>query len=424
MNPAIITLLFLAFAVLMFVTERIPLGLTSMLICIGLIITHVLDWKTAFSGFIDSNVILFVAMFIVGGALFETGMANEIGGLVTRFAKTERGLIIAIMSIVGLMSGVLSNTGTAAVLISVVVGIAAKSGFRRSRLLMPLVFAAAMGGNLSLIGAPGNLIAQSTLQEATGRSFGFFEYAVVGLPILVFGILFYATIGFRLLPNHETGDEKSVFDVQKDFSGIPQWKKNFSLLILVLTLLGMIFEKQIGIKLCVTGCIGAIALILSGVISEKEALKSIDLKTIFLFGGTLSLASALQKTGAGEMIAGGVIRLLGENPSPYLFTFAVFILCCILTNFMSNTATTALMAPICLSIATGMGADPKAVLMACVIGGSCAYATPIGMPANTMVIGAGAYKFRDYAIAGAPLILIATIISMIILPIAFPFFPG
>ena len=70
---------------------------------------------------------------------------------------------------------------------------------------------------------------------------------------------------------------------------------------------------------------------------------------------------------------------------------------------MSNTATTALMAPICLSIATGIGADPSAVLMACVIGGSCAYATPIGMPANTMVIGAGGYTFKDYAKAGIPL---------------------
>ena len=74
-------------------------------------------------------------------------------------------LIIAIMVIVGLMSGVLSNTGTAAVLIPVVIGIAAKSGYSKSRLLMPLVFAAAMGGNLSLIGAPGNLIAQSGLAE-------------------------------------------------------------------------------------------------------------------------------------------------------------------------------------------------------------------------------------------------------------------
>ena len=421
MSTATITLLFLAFAIVMFVTEKLPLGVTSMIVCVGLVITGVLDWKTAFGGFIDSNVILFVAMFIVGGALFETGMANEIGGVVTKFAKNERGLIVAIMVIVGLMSGVLSNTGTAAILIPVVIGIAARSKFRRSRLLMPLVFAAAMGGNLSLIGAPGNMIAQSTLEETTGMSFGFFEYAIVGLPILMVGIVFYATIGFKLLPNHEVTDSDMAYDENKD---LPQWKKILSFVILILTLLGMIFEEQIGIKLCVIGCIGALALIVTGVISEKNALKSIDLKTIFLFGGTLSLAAALQESGAGQIIADKVIGLLGSHPSPYLLTFVVFVICCILTNFMSNTAATALMAPICLSIAEGMGADPRAVLMACVIGGSCAYATPIGMPANTMVFGVGGYKFNDYAKAGLPLIVIATVISMIILPIAFPFFPG
>lgn len=422
MSPATITLIFLAFAVVMFVTEKIPLGLTSMLVCVGLVITGVLNVNDAFSGFINSNVILFVAMFIVGGALFETGMANEIGSLVTKFAKSERGLIVAIMMIVGVMSGFLSNTGTAAVLIPVVIGIAAKSGYKRSRLLMPLVFAAAMGGNLSLIGAPGNMIAQSAL-EPLGLSFGFFEYAIVGLPILIAGILFYATIGFRILPNHDTEDDDSIFDETQDFGNVPKWKKVLSLVILIVTLIGMIFEDQIGVKLCITGCVGALLLILTSVISEKDALKAIDLKTIFLFGGTLSLAKALEVTGAGEMIADKVIGALGNHPSPAFFTAVVFLLCCVMTNFMSNTATTALMAPICLSIAQGMGADPRAVLMACVIGGSCAYATPIGMPANTMVVGAGNYKFIDYVKSGLPLIVIATVISMIILPIAFPFYP-
>ena len=420
MSQVTITLLFLLFAIVMFMWEKIPLGLTSMIVCVGLVVTGVLDWKTAFSGFIDSNVILFVAMFIVGGALFETGMANKIGGVVTHFAKTEKQLIVAIMVIVGVMSGFLSNTGTAAILIPV--GIAAKSGYSRSRLLMPLVFAAAMGGNLSLIGAPGNMIAQSQM-ESIGLKFGFFDYAKVGVPILIVGVIYFALIGYKFLPNKTDAAGDSIYDEAQDFSNVPKWKQTLSLVILILTLLGMIFEEQIGIKLCVTGCVGAIALILTGVISEKDALLSIDLKTIFLFGGTLSLAAALDQTGAGELIADKVIGLLGKNPSPYVLTFVIFMLCCVLTNFMSNTATTALMAPIAVSIAQGMGADPSAVLMACVIGGSCAYATPIGMPANTMVVTAGGYTFKDYAKAGVPLILVSTVVSMILLPIFYPFFP-
>lgn len=422
MSQITITLLFLLFAIVMFMWEKIPLGLTSMIVCVGLVVTGVLEWQTAFAGFIDSNVILFVAMFIVGGALFETGMANKIGGIVTHFAKTERQLIVAIMVIVGVMSGFLSNTGTAAILIPVVIGIAAKSGYSRSRLLMPLVFAAAMGGNLTLIGAPGNMIAQSGM-EGIGLKFGFFDYAKVGVPILIVGIIYFAFIGYKFLPNKEGSDE-GIFDESKDFSHVPKWKQYLSLVILLLTLVGMIFEEQLGIKLCVIGCMGALALMITGVISEKDALTSIDLKTIFLFGGTLSLAAALEQTGAGELIAEKVIGMLGDNPSPYVLTFVIFMLCCVMTNFMSNTATTALMVPIGISIAQGMGADPSAVLMACVIGGSCAYATPIGMPANTMVVTAGGYTFKDYAKAGVPMILVATVVSMILLPIFYPFFPG
>ena len=353
-------------------------------------------------------------MFIVGQALFETGMANKIGSLVTRFAKTERQCIIAVMLITGLMSGFLSNTGTAAVLIPVVIGIAASSDFSRGKLLMPLVFAA----------APGNLIGTNALNEL-GIETGFFEYIGVGLSMLVFGILYFAVFGYKLLPDNK--DLVSADDDQfaaKDFSGVPVWKQTASLVILILSILAMIFEKQIGVKLHVSASVGAIILILTGVISEKEALRSIDLKTVFLFGGSLALASALETTGAGTLVADAIIHALGDTPSPFLLLLVIWIVTCALTNFMSNTATTALMVPIAVALAQGVGADPRAVVVATVIAGSCAYATPIGMPANTMVVGIGGYSFRDYVKAGLPLIGVSFVICMVLLPILFPFFPG
>ncbi|HBQ0149280.1 TPA: SLC13/DASS family transporter [Klebsiella pneumoniae] len=422
MEPITITLCLLVFAILMFVWEKVPLAVTSMVVCVALVLTGVLDLKQAFAGFIDSNVILFVAMFIVGGALFETGMANKVGGVITHFAKTEKQLIFIIMVVVGVMSGFLSNTGTAAVLIPVIIGVAAKSGFTRSRLLMPLVFAAALGGNLSLIGAPGNLIAQSALQNI-GSGFGFFEYAKVGLPMLVCGILYFLTIGYKFLPNNSNSSEVGSIGEQRDYSHVPRWKQILSLVVLIATILGMIFEKQTGISLTVAGCIGALVLVITGVLTEKQAYKAIDSQTIFIFGGTLALAKALEMTGAGKLVADQVIGLLGNNSSPFMLLVVVFALSVVMTNFMSNTATVALLVPVSLSIAAGMGADPRAVLMATVIGSSCAYATPIGMPANMMVLSAGGYKFVDYAKSGIPLIIVSTIVSLILLPILFPFHP-
>lgn len=424
MSAQLITIFFLFFAIIMFAWEKIPLSITAMILSVGLIVTGVLTPAQAFAGFVDSNVLLFMGMFIVGAGFFETGMAQKVGGLVTMFAKTERMLILAIMVIAGLMSGVLSNTGTAAVLIPVIVGISAKSGYSRSRLLLPLIAACALGGNLSLIGAPGNMIAQSALKNI-GMEYGFFEYAKVGLPVLVLGILYFVTIGYKFLPNKkdDVQDADDVYSKEVDYSAVPKWKKIASLVILLATIIGMIFEQQIGIKLFVTSWIGALALVVLGVISEKDAMKSIDMKTIFLFVGSLSLAKALEVTKAGDMIADTLISGLGADPSPLMLTAVVFLVAVLLTNFMSNTATTALLVPVSLSIAQTMGADPKAVLMATVIGGSLAIATPIGMPANTMIYGIGGYKFMDYVKVGVPAIVVSVILALILLPIIFPFYP-
>ena len=383
MSPVIITLLFLAFAIVMFIFEKIPLGLTATIVAVGLNVTGVLSASDTFAGYVNSNVILCVGMFVVGQALFETGMAHKIGGLVTRFAKSERILITAIMVIVGVMSGFLSNTGTAAVLIPVVCGIADKSGYSRGKLLMPLVFAAALGGNLSIIGAPGNLMGIDALNNL-GIQTGFFEYIAVGAPMLVVGILYFVFIGYRFLPDSK--GEGSAED-QADYSSVPRWKQTTSLVVLIVVIFAMIFEEQIGIKLQVS-----------------------------------ALAKALETTGAGSLIADTIVSALGENPNPIILLLVIFIVGCTLTNFMSNTATTALMVPIAVSLAQSLGADPRSMVIATVISCSCAYATPIGMPANTMVVGLGGYKFNDYVKSGLPLIGVSFVICMVLLPVLYPFY--
>lgn len=210
---------------------------------------------------------------------------------------------------------------------------------------------------------------------------------------------------------------------QQDFSGVPKWKQVISLVVLVVVIFAMIFEEVIGISIQLSACVGAVILVLTGVLTEKEALKSIDLKVVLLFGGSLTLAKALDTTGAGSLIADKIVGLLGVDPNPLLLLLVIFIVTCALTNFMSNTATTALMLPIAVSLANHLGADPRSVVIATVIAGSCAYATPIGMPANTMVVGLGGYKFKDYVKSGLPLILVSFVICMILLPILFPFYP-
>lgn len=419
MSPAVITLIILAIAAFFFVTDKLPIALTSMLVATALVLTGILKPEEAFKGFADGTVILFGAMFIIGGALFETGMAYKIGKFCTSFAKTERQLLVIVMLVTAGLSSVLSNTGTIAVLLPIVISIASTSNINRSKILMPFAFAAGMGGTITLVGTPANAIAKTALESMNAGTLGFFEYAKTGIPLTVAGIIFMGLMGYKLVPARATEELLIDSGEKKD---VPTWKQWTAFVVLVVTVLGMVFEKQIGIKLFVTGIIGASILVLFGVVTEKQAYNSIDMRTIFLTVGMMPMASALNSTGAGAMIANAVIGVFDTNPSPILITAVMFALGACLTQFMTINACTTLLAPIAISIAQGLGANPVAVTMAVLLGANAAFCTPIAMTPNTMVYGYGNYKFRDYIKVGLPMEIIYFIGTVVLAPIFWPFY--
>lgn len=428
MTEATITLIILAAAAILFVTEIIPLAVTAISVAVALNLTGVLDEKEAFSGLMNSNVILFAGMFIVGAALFETGVAKKIGDSVTKLAgKSDKVLIISIMALAAGLSAVLSNTGTTAVLLPVTIAIAASAGYSRSKLLMPLALAAGLGGIITLVGTPPNLIVKGALEKAGLGTFSFFEFAWIGIPLTIAGIIYMATIGYKLTPDRKVEmDEEEVKNAVKADAGnvkeVSSTKQMISVLVILGTVLAMVFEKQIGVKLHVSAVMGALILVITGVLTDKQAYRAIDWTTIFLFAGMLPLAAALDKTGAGKQIADVVIGFIGKDASPYIITGGLFILSSGLTQFMSNTASTALLAPIGIAIAQGLGADPRAVLIAIAVAASCAFATPVGTPPNTLVFGPGGFRFMDYVKVGLPLIVISFILSVVLVPLIWPFF--
>lgn len=432
MGTAEQTLIVLAVMAVLFVTEIIPLAITSLGGAITLGLMGIITPKVVFSGLSDSTVVLFAGMFVVGAALFYTGLAQKIGETVVSHAGTsENGLMLAIMLVTATMSAFLSNTGTTAALLPVVVGICAVAKIPASRQLMPLAFAAGIGGIITMVGTPPNIIVSGTLTKFGEQPFGFFEFAWIGIPLTVATIVFMMLIGKHLLPKHEIQDAGEVEQevAAEDISNDPK-KQLYSGLILLGVIIAMILGDPlkthfgINLPLSMVAVIGAMLCVLTGCLNEKQAYTSIDWVTIFLFAGMMPVATALDQSGAGKMIANAVIGVMGSDPSPYFATAVLFALSCIMTQFMSNTASCALLAPIGISIAQGMGADPHAVLMAIGVAASCAFGTPVGTPPNTLVLGPGQYKFTDYVKAGVPLILVCFVVSLIIIPMVWPFFPG
>jgi anion transporter len=424
LTPATISILILVGAVILFITEAIPLAVTAMSVPVLLILTGVLDAETAFSGLMDSTVILFAGMYVIGAGLFETGVAKSMGDQVIRFAKTERAAVIYIMLIAASLSAVLPNTGTTAVLMPVVLGIASAAGYNRSKLLLPLAYAAGLGGIITLVGTPPNMIIAGQLNKV-GSSVGFMEFGFIGIPLTIAGIIYMAAVGYKSIPYNRSNlnDEDSEgVKPSADPKKAGKVKQGIALMTLLGTVIVMVLEEQSGIPLHVAAVIGALMLVITGVLTEKQAYQAIDWTTIFLFAGMLPLASALDKTGAGRMIADLVLNLIGNNASPYVVTAGLFVLSCGLTQFMSNTATATLLAHIGLAIALELGADPKPILLTIAVAASCAFAAPIATPPNMIVFGPGRYAFIDYIRTGLPLALLCLILSVVIIPLCWPFY--
>lgn len=424
MDPAVKCLCLLLVVAILFVTEKLPLAVTSVFAAIACWILGLVPIEQVFLGLADSTVVLFGGMFIVGAAMFYTGLAQDIGSQVVKlFGTGEIKLMIGIMIIAAAMSAFLSNTGTTACLIPVVIGICKEAHLPVSRQMMPLAFAAGLGGTCTLIGTPPNIIANVALKAAgmPELQFGFFEYAWIGVPITVAGILYMLFIGRFLLPKTEA-DDFDASEVKQEIEANETTKSKK--IICGIIMLGVIITMATSIvPLEIAAVIGALLCVVTGCLTERQAYDSIDWVTIFLFAGMIPVATAMNTSGAGKLIAEYTVAAMGGDPSPYLITAVLFALAVVLTQFMSNTASKALLCPVGIALATQVGASPRAVLMAILIASSCAFASPVGTPPNTLVLGPGKYSFMDYVKCGSGLVIVSMIVSIIVIPIVWPFFP-
>ena len=423
MSQAVKCLIMLAVIALFFVTELIPLAVTAMGGAIACGLLGFIPVKQVFSGLSNSTVVLFAGMFVVGASMFYTGLAQKIGGVVVSMVGTgENSLMFGLMTVGTVLSAFLSNTGTAACLLPVALGICASAKIPASRQLMPLAFACGWGGIITMVGTPPNIIANGALQAAGIQDqFGFFEYAWIGIPVSIAGMLYMMFVGKYLLPKAELDADQEI-EQEVEANETSSKKQMVSGAILV----AVVFVMAIGVKgvtLEMAAIIGAIVCVLTGCLTEKQAYASIDWVTIFLFAGMMPVSKAMDVTGAGKLIAEWTVGIMGGSPSPLVVTAVLFLLSCGLTQFMSNTASAALLCPIGIAISKNLGADPKAVLMAIAVAASCAFASPVGTPPNTLVLGPGGYKFMDYVKAGTGLVCVCFAVSLVVIPMVWPFFP-
>ncbi len=418
-SPAVITLIVLVAAAILFITEKIPVPLTAMLCLAVLVLTGIVTPADAIAGFSNSTVILLISMILVGGALFETGVTEKVAKAALKVAKTEKQMIMVVYWLGVVLSALLNNTGVMAMMIPLLLGLQASVGYSASKLMMAGFLGVMCGGRLTLVGdATVNSIAQNAIVEL-GGTFGAFDIGRIGLPITILTFLWLLFYGWKKLPDCKANTENSVFKSDEKKSA-PVWQQIASVVVIALVFVGMCVTGKIGIPLYMIAMLGAIAVCAMRILKGKTVYNLIDMKTVFLYVGMLPLGAALKSTGAAQMIADLVANICGGTGNVYLITAVVFLVSCFMTQFTSNVVTINLLVPIVVAIGETLGVSPAALIVTATIAATCGYVSPVACPPATIIYGNGGFKFKDYGKSNWSVLLLTFVLCVVLLPMLWP----
>ena len=434
MNQAYIVLGLFAVIIVILVKEWLPIGVVGLGIPFFLVLFKICSASTAMGYFISETAVLIPCVYVMGEALQEVGVADKLGQAVLagadRFSKggkdrTEVAIFVMILLGSGVASFLLPRYGVTGAFMAVMVAVARKTKISRTKLMLILALAANIWGNNTLVATPPNMLANGVLETAGARTFGFFEFGLIGIPIAIAGSITLILMR-RHIPANIDEEEVAKTEQQMENAGtgriVPRWRVIATIVVFILFYVLIMVKDDIGIPATVSGPLCVAVILGMNVMTEKHAHRIVGWDVAIFCAGMQAFGKAIEVSGAGELIASGITSVIGSNPSPFLITFVLFITAAFMTQFMSNTGAAALLFPIGLSLALQINADPRAVVMAVTMGCGASFMTPMATTSNTMVVGIGGIRFRDFVTTGIPLMIVTALVCTIGIPLIWPFY--
>lgn len=392
MNPITICFIITAIAIILYVTEWLPLPLTSICVLVAMALTGVLTASEAMAGFSNTAVILLIGMMIIGQAFFTTGIAENIGTALLRLTKGSEKRMIIFLLIIGLSSIVLPSLVIVTTFMPIIDTAVARSNGKltRKNTYMPLAISALFSSNLSVAASSTMTAASGMMADSyVGRPLEFFEPAPVAVIACAIPFITYLTFAHKL--------EKKVFNFEET-----------PMVVLATT------DLHMGIVMLT----GSAILMVTKCIDMQEAYKAISWPTVFIVAGSLALGKGLEVSGAAGVIANWLIEHLGAvGQIPFVMLVVLMVLCTFLSNFMSNTAAVTTVLPIALQIASAIDTNPVAYVIGVALAANFAMGTQLSVVTMTVTSKIG-YRFKDYLLVGG----LHNLLGIIVASVAMYFF--
>lgn len=372
-----------------------------------LCVTGVLDFESSFKGLDSSSVLLIGVLFIVIAGLKHAGALEWMVSHLMGQPKTHAMALIRLMVPVGLLSSFMSNTATTALFQDVVKIWSKKLKISPSKLLIPLAYSASLGGLLTLIGTPPNLIISSQFAKDTGEHLNLLAPFPVGIAVMVVSIILVVLMR-NALPVREPNDAHAAEKVE-----VKADKRKTAISLIILA--AMLVASSLNILPLTSCCLIAGALmVITRCCTSEQAFQEVDWRVIIIFAGSICLGTAIQKTGLDQLVVKNILNV-SDNPVVVLITICA--VAATLTEMLSDTGCAAMFYPIAYKAAITLHVSPITFIIALMISVSNSYATPIATPPNMMVYAAGGYRFADFARIGLPMkvVTLATAIGMTLL---------
>ena len=399
----IITLLVMIFMIVSFVIQKWSYGLTAMTCVVVLTLAGVIDVQTAFSGFSNTTTILIATMIVIAGQLSRTSLISRIRSLMTK--AQDRGgilLILLICAFTALLTQLMGMTAVMAIMLLFVQTLKDDdaSGISQSKMIFLCAtmictwfgrFPVGMGAALPLTT---NAYYEGLVGGDSSQLLGIFDFMKVGLLPSIIGTI-YCLFAWRLVPKQELRTDAIDLGAAGKQGGRAAMSQTHEMIVylgFLVTLVSFFFSNRLGSYVYLIPAAIVIVFIFSGVMTSREAIAGLTGDMIWMVAGVLVFSTALSQSGAGEYIGNLVLKLLGSNPSGLTVTIVFTVVATVMTTFMSNNGTVAILTPIAASTAVAGGMDPRAVVSLVSMASCLAIAFPTGCSAATIAFAVGGFN--------------------------------